>query len=90
MILGELGRAHVITRNVMREQDESESERCDNKSMVRQERLEDAVREKTLKTLKMEEEAKSREMQVLFRSWKGQGSKFSSCTSSRSTVPLIP
>ena len=54
------------------------------------ERLEDAVREKTLKTLKMEEEAKSREMQVLFRSWKGQGSKFSSCPSSRSTVPLIP
>ena len=43
MILGELGRAHVITRNVMRQQDESESERCDDKSMVRQERLEDAV-----------------------------------------------
>ena len=43
MILGELGRAHIITRNVMREQDESESERCDYKSMVRQERLEDAM-----------------------------------------------
>lgn len=42
MILGELGRAHIITRNVMREQDESESERCDDKK-VRQERLEDAM-----------------------------------------------